>query len=82
MNTTFDPIVIAVVSTGDPLTDWLVNNFTGAAMAAFVIVSLLRGWLVSGREHDRVIVERDRALELVYTQAEATARALDVAERK
>jgi hypothetical protein len=26
----------------------------------YVVVALIRGWLVSGREHDRVVGERDR----------------------
>lgn len=68
-------------TTGDPLLDWIVQNASAIGILAFVIVGLIRGWLVTGREHDRVLSERDRAIDLVYAQAEATARALEVAEK-
>lgn len=75
-------VISAVVSTGDPLLDWLKQNTSAVAVMAYVIVALQRGWLVTGRENSRVVKERDRALELVYTQAENTARALTVAAEK
>jgi hypothetical protein len=68
------------VSTGDPYLDWIVNNASAVGILGFVVVALIRGWLVPGRENERVIEERNRALELVYAQAEATARALEVAQ--
>lgn len=76
---------------GDPLLDWLVNNASAVGVLSLLVVALLRGWLVTKRENDRIIsecaltsqrliAERDRALDLVYAQAEATSRALAVAE--
>lgn len=72
---------LAATSTGDPLLNWLVNNATAVGLLSFIVIALIRGWLVTGREHDRVLAERNRALDIVYTQAEATSRALDVAEK-
>lgn len=74
--------MISSVSSGDPLLDWLINNASAVGVLALLVVGFLRGWIVTGREHTRVISERDRAMELVYTQAEATARALEIAEKK
>jgi len=68
-------------SSGDPLLDFLNNNASAFGILAFVLISLLRGWLVTGRECERVQKERDRAMELVFAQAEATQRALEVAEK-
>jgi hypothetical protein len=75
-------IIFAAPSSGDPLIDWLTNNATAIGLLAFIVVALIRGWIVTGREHDRVLAERDRAMELVYAQAEATSRALEIAEKK
>ena len=72
--------MIVWVSSGDPLLDWLRQNASAVGILAFLVIALIRGWLITGREFDRVVQERDRAMELVYTQAEATARALEVAE--
>ena len=68
-------------STGDPLLDWLASNASAVGVLAFLVVALIRGWIVTGREHDRVMTERDRAIDLVYKQAEATSRALELAEK-
>ena len=76
------PVCVIAATSGDPLLDWIINNATAVGILAFIVVALIRGWLVTGREHDRVITERDRALELVYAQAEATSRALAVAEKQ
>jgi hypothetical protein len=73
--------ILATTGTGDPLLDWVVNNATAVGLLAFMVVGFIRGWIVTGRENARVIAERDRALEIVYAQAEATSRALDVAEK-
>jgi hypothetical protein len=74
--------MLFATATGDPLLDWLVNNASAIGVLSFLVIAFIRGWIVTGREHDRVLDERDRALELVYTQAQATSRALDVAETK
>lgn len=68
-------------SSGDPLLDFIVNNASAVGVLALVLIALLRGWLVTGRELERVISERDKALDLVYAQAEATQRALEIAEK-
>lgn len=52
------------------------------AILAFVIVGFLKGWIVTGRAHDQMRAERDRALELVYKQAGLTERAVDVSVQR
>lgn len=74
--------VLLTVSTGDPILDWLANNASAVGVLAYVIVALQRGWLVPGKVHDRTVADLDKAMNLVYSQAEATQRALDVAEKK
>lgn len=61
---------------GDPLIDWLKNNASAVGILAFIVVSLMRGWMVTKREADDLRAERDRALDLVYKQAELTRSAL------
>lgn len=73
--------MILSVTSGDPILDWLSNNASAVGVMAVVIVGFIRGWIVPGREIDRVIKERDRAMDIVYAQAEATNRALEVAEK-
>ena len=75
-------------SSGDPILDWLSNNASAVGMLAFLVVALLRGWLVTKRELDhldeeceKLRQERDKALDLVYKQAEISTRALDVSEK-
>lgn len=77
-----------VVAASDTSADWL-GKATGPVVLALVVLALLRGTLVTGRENealradrDALRVERDKALELVYKQAEVAGRALDVSERK
>jgi hypothetical protein len=81
------PVVIAslgltiLVAAVDPSADWL-GRATGPVVLALVVVALLRGTLVTGREADGLRAERDKALELVYKQAEVAQRALEVSEKK
>lgn len=63
-------------TSGDPLLDWLKNNASAVGILAFIVVGLMRGWLVTGREASQIALERDRALDLVYKQAELTHAAL------
>jgi hypothetical protein len=70
-----------VMAAGDPTADWL-GRATGPVVLALVVLALLRGTLVTGREADALRAERDKALDLVYKQAEVTQRALEVSERK
>lgn len=65
---------------GNPLIDLLLQG--GAiGVLAFVVITFLKGWIVRGEEVDVVRKERDRALDLVYKQAELTQRALEVSEK-
>jgi hypothetical protein len=75
--------VIAVVlaaggSSGDTLLDWVRNNASAVGILSLVVVALLRGTLVTGRECEHVRKERDRAMELVFEQAKIAQRALEV----
>ncbi len=76
-----NPLVLAAASSGDPLLDWLAQAGMGGVLA-LVVVGFIRGWIVSGMAHKRVLDEKDRALDLVYRQAEINQRTLDAAERK
>lgn len=78
----------AAPSSGDPLLDWLKNNASAVGILAFLVIALMRGWLITKREADhtnnecdKLREERDKALDLVYKQAEISTRALDVSER-
>lgn len=66
-------------TTTDGILEWL---RTGGAIGvlATAVVAFVRGWIVSGTTHRQVIAERDRALELVYAQAEIAERALAALE--
>ncbi len=65
----------------DPFVEWLSRAGSLGLLAAGV-VAFLRGWIVSGASYERMREERDRALELVYRQAELAERALAAAEKK
>lgn len=74
-------ILAAATPTGNPMIDWIAN--AGAVgVLAFIVVGFVKGWIVPGTAHNRVIAEKNRALDLVYKQAELTQRALEVAEEK
>jgi hypothetical protein len=65
----------------DPLLQWLSNAGSLGILTA-ACVGFLRGWIVSGAAHQRVLAERDRALTMVYKQAEIAERALEAAEQE
>lgn len=85
-------VLAAGETSGNPLLDWLIQaGATG--VLALAVVAFLRGWVVPGaaarreieqaqRETELIRAERDRALELVYTQAELTQRAIDLSAEK
>jgi hypothetical protein len=50
--------------------------------SAAVLLSLIKGWLVPGRQYDEVCAQRDKALEQVYKLAETASRAIEVVERR
>ena len=63
----------------DPLLQWLSNAGSLGILAA-VVLAFVRGWVVTGAAHGRVLAERDRAIEMVYKQADIAQRALEAAE--
>jgi hypothetical protein len=65
----------------DPLLQWLTNAGSLGILAAAVL-AFLRGWIVPGSVAEELRQERDRALELVYKQADVAQRALEAAERR
>jgi hypothetical protein len=65
----------------DPLLQWLSNAGSLGILAAGVL-AFLRGWIVSGAAHQRVLAERDRAMDMVYKQADIAQRALEAAEQE
>lgn len=65
----------------DPLLEWL-SRAGGFGVMALAVLAFLRGWIIPGKRYDEVVAERDRALELVYKNAELAQRALEAAERK
>lgn len=73
--------IAAAPSSGDPLLDFLLQAGASGVLC-FIVIGFLRGWIVPGRELTRVTAERDRALELVYKQAELTQRAIELSSEK
>jgi hypothetical protein len=71
------------VETGgtDPLLQWL-TNAGSLGILATAVLAFLRGWIVPGSVANELREERDRALELVYKQADVAQRALEAAERR
>lgn len=69
------PVLAAVQN--DPLLEWLSRAGSLGILAA-AVVAFLRGWIVSGRAYAEVRAERDKALELVYKQANLASRAVDL----
>lgn len=72
--------IVAADATQDPLLEWL-SRAGALGLLAAAVVAFLRGWIVSGASYERMREERDRALELVYRQAELAERALAAAEK-
>ena len=67
--------------TSDPVIQWLTQGGSVGILAA-AVVSFQRGWIVPGSAYKQVKEERDKALALVYKQAEIAQRAVDAAERR
>ena len=68
-------------TTSDPLLEWL-SRAGSIGILASAVIAFLRGWVVPGSVVNQLRDERDRALELVYKQAEVAQRALEAAERR
>lgn len=67
--------------TSDPVIQWLTQGGSVGILAA-AVVSFQRGWIVPGSAYKQVKEERDKALALVYKQAEIAQRAVEAAERR
>ncbi len=65
----------------DPLLQWL-SNAGALGILAAACVAFLKGWIVPRATYERALAEKDRAMELVYKQAEVAEQALRTAERK
>lgn len=65
----------------DPYLEWL-SRAGSLGILAFAVLAFLRGWIVPGSRYEEAIKERDRALELVYKNAEIAQRAIEAAERR
>lgn len=76
----FDAFAAAATS-GDPLLDWL-SRAGALGVMATAVVAFARGWIVSGKAYEQVRAERERALELVYAQAQLAHKAVSAAERR
>ena len=74
-------LLAAAQGSADPLLQWLSNAGALGILAAGVL-AFTRGWIVSGAAHGRLMAERDRALEMVYKQADIAQRALEAAEQE
>ena len=74
-------LAAATPTSGEPLLDWI-SRAGGFGIMAAAVVSFLKGWIVPGKRYEEAITERDRALELVYKNAEIAQRAIEAAERK
>jgi hypothetical protein len=72
---------ILAAGTGDPMLDWF-TQAGAVGVLGFIVLGFIRGWLVTGATHARVLAEKERAIDLVYEQAKMTQRALEVAERQ
>lgn len=67
------------MDSGDPLLDWL-SNAGALGVLATAVLAFLRGWIVPGSVAKELREERDRALDLVYKQADIAQRALELRE--
>jgi hypothetical protein len=69
------------LAASDPIVDLLAKGGP-AVILAYVVLAFMRGWIVPGKDAEKLREERDKALELVYKQAEIAQRALEVGEKK
>lgn len=72
---------VFLAQAADPLLEWL-SRAGAIGVLAFMVIAFLRGWIAPGGEVLRLRDERDRALDLVYKQAEIAQRALSVTEKR
>ncbi len=57
---------------------------TGGAIGtlAFVVLAMLKGWLVPGSVHDQLIRDRDDWKEIALASVNGTEKAISLAERR
>jgi hypothetical protein len=74
-------IALDATSAAPPSADLVYWFTTGGAVAVltFVVLALIRGTLVTGKTHERVLSERNRLLELALTSSAAANRAVELA---
>lgn len=59
----------------------IVKSAGAVGVLAFAVIAFMRGWIVPGSVAEQLRDERDKALELVYRQAQLAERALAVGEK-
>lgn len=74
-------LIVAQVSSSDAPLGWLTEAGAVGVLAYFCF-AFMTGKLRTEKEINRVIEERDRALDLVYKSAEVAQAAVAVAEHK
>lgn len=78
LETTIAAIAATADSPDAATLHWL-SSAGAIGILAFVVLALMRGWLVTGRTFDRVLSERNRLLELALTSTRAADRAVTIA---
>jgi hypothetical protein len=64
-----------------PLLDWL-SRAGVIGILAYFIIAFLRGSIHSDKDFQRIVADRDRALDIIYRQLDVTRRTVDLtAER-
>ena len=60
----------------------LLTNAGGATVLIFVVMSLIRGWLVPGRVHDDLMQDRNDWKEIALSSVSGAEKAIGLAERR
>lgn len=72
--------MIAAMSVSD--LGQLLTNAGGASVLVFVVMALIRGWLVPGHVHDDVRQDRDDWKEIALASVNGAEKAITLAERR
>lgn len=83
---------IAEAAVNDPAIDWL-TRAGSLGILSFAVIAFMRGWICSGAsakerlddmrsQKEEMKAQRDKALELVYKQADLAQRALEVGDKR
>lgn len=65
----------------DPLLQWLVSA-GGTGVLALAVVAFLRGWVVPGSTHERVLSERDRLFSIVTETGQVADKTIDISQQR